>query len=82
MLNQFTPVPQLLKNVRFEGGAPLEAESVKSVIAAAEREIDGKGRLVIRKSGTEPLIRVMAEGDDEAQVERLVDNICEAVAAA
>ncbi|WP_265529423.1 phosphoglucosamine mutase [Sphingomicrobium marinum] len=82
LLNQFTPVPQLLKNVRFNGGAPLEADSVKSAIAAAEQEIDGKGRLVIRKSGTEPLIRVMAEGDDPQQVERLVDSICEAVAAA
>ncbi|NNC48721.1 MAG: phosphoglucosamine mutase [Sphingomonas sp.] len=82
LLNQFTPVPQLLKNVRFDGGAPLEAENVKSAIAAAEQEIDGKGRLVIRKSGTEPLIRVMAEGDDPQQVERLVDSICEAVAAA
>lgn len=82
LLNQFSPVPQLLKNVRFNGGAPLETDGVKSAIAAAEQEIDGKGRLVIRKSGTEPLIRVMAEGDDPGQVERLVDSICEAVEAA
>nr|MBA2467372.1 phosphoglucosamine mutase [Sphingomonas sp.] len=82
LLNQFEPVPQLLKNVRFEGGAPLETGKVKARIAAAEAELNGKGRLVIRKSGTEPLIRVMAEGDDAAQVERLVDDICEAVAAA
>jgi phosphoglucosamine mutase len=79
VLHQFDPVPQLLKNVRYEKGEPLEAESVKKVIAAAEKELDGKGRLVIRKSGTEPLIRVMAEGDDAAQVERLVDTICDAV---
>ena len=56
--------------------------SVKARIAAAEAELEGRGRLVIRKSGTEPLIRVMAEGDDPAMVERLVDDICEAVAAA
>jgi phosphoglucosamine mutase len=82
ILNQFDPVPQLLKNIRFNGGAPLDAAKVKSRIAAAEAELKGHGRLVIRKSGTEPLIRVMAEGDDAALVERLVDDICEAVAAA
>jgi phosphoglucosamine mutase len=81
-LNQFEPVPQLLKNVRFNGGAPLDADAVKERIAAAEAALDGRGRLVIRKSGTEPLIRVMAEGDDSALVQRLVDDICEAVAAA
>jgi phosphoglucosamine mutase len=81
-LRQFEPVPQLLKNVRFEAGAPLEAEAVKQRIAAAEATLNGRGRLVIRKSGTEPLIRVMAEGDDPQLVERLVDDICEAVAAA
>ena len=82
VLNQFEAVPQLLKNVRFNGGAPLENKGVKARIAAAEVELEGHGRLLIRKSGTEPLIRVMAEGDDMAQVERLVDDICEAVAAA
>ncbi|GAA4720539.1 phosphoglucosamine mutase [Sphingomonas lutea] len=82
LLRQFEPVPQLLKNVRFDGGAPLEAAEVKQRIAAAEAELEGRGRLLIRKSGTEPLIRVMAEGDDAAQVERLVDSICEAVQAA
>jgi phosphoglucosamine mutase len=82
ILDQFEPVPQLLKNVRFNGGAPLETGKVKARIAAAEAELKGNGRLVIRKSGTEPLIRVMAEGDDAALVERLVDDICEAVAAA
>ena len=82
MLRQFDPVPQLLKNVRFNGGAPLESENVKQRIAAAEAELEGRGRLLIRKSGTEPLIRVMAEGDDPAMVERLVDDICEAVQAA
>ncbi len=79
LLHLFDPVPQLLKNVSYEDGNPLEAASVKDSIAAAESELNGSGRLVIRKSGTEPLIRVMAEGDDEAQVERLVDQICQAV---
>jgi phosphoglucosamine mutase len=82
LLRQFEPVPQLLKNVRFAGGAPLEEDRVKSCIADAEAELNGKGRLVIRKSGTEPLIRVMAEGDDEAQVQAVVERICEAVARA
>ena len=73
------PLPQVLKNVRFKGGKPLEDNAVKDVIAAAEAELDGKGRLVIRPSGTEPVIRVMAEGDDKAQVEAVVDRICDAV---
>lgn len=79
VLHLFEPVPQLLKNVRFAGGAPLEDDSVKAVIERAEAELMGKGRLVIRPSGTEPVIRVMAEGDDAAQVETLVDAICDAV---
>jgi phosphoglucosamine mutase len=79
LLHLFDPVPQLLKNVRFSGGKPLEAESVKQVIADAEAELAGRGRLVIRPSGTEPVIRVMAEGDDESQVEAVVDRICRAV---
>ena len=79
VLHRFEPLPQLLKNVRFAGGKPLEAESVKSVIAAAEADLAGTGRLVIRPSGTEPVIRVMAEGDDARQVESLVDRICDAV---
>jgi phosphoglucosamine mutase len=82
LLRQFEPVPQLLKNVRFNGGAPLDDESVKKSIAAAERALEGRGRLLVRKSGTEPLIRVMAEGDDPALVERLVDDICGAVQSA
>ena len=82
LLHQFDPLPQLLKNVRFGGGAPLEAESVKSAIAAGEQRLSGTGRLVIRKSGTEPLIRVMAEGEDRALVEEVVDSICAAVKAA
>jgi phosphoglucosamine mutase len=79
LLHLFDTVPQLLKNVRFSGGKPLDDREVQSVIAVAEAELKGKGRLVIRPSGTEPLIRVMAEGDDAAHVERVVDAICEAV---
>ena len=79
LLHVFDPVPQLLKNVRYSGGKPLEADSVKAVIAEAEKELQGSGRLVIRPSGTEPVIRVMAEGDDAAQVEAVVDRICDAV---
>jgi len=83
LLHCFDRLPQLLKNVRFgSGAAPLEAESVKAAIASAERRLHGTGRLVIRKSGTEPLIRVMAEGEDEALVEEVVDSICAAVKAA
>ncbi len=82
MLHVFETVPQLLKNVRYQGGQPLEAENVRSVIAAAEAELAGKGRLVIRPSGTEPVIRVMAEGDDSAQVEAVVDRICAAISEA
>jgi phosphoglucosamine mutase len=82
LLRQFEPLPQLLKNVRFNGGAPLEADSVRKRIAAAEAELEGRGRLVIRKSGTEPLIRVMAEGDDPKLVQKVVDDICEAVQSA
>ena len=82
LLDLFEPVPQLLKNVRFNGGAPLDTQAVQERIAAAEKTLEGRGRLVIRKSGTEPLIRVMAEGDDPQLVERLVDDICEAVQSA
>ncbi|WJY17511.1 phosphoglucosamine mutase [Alteriqipengyuania flavescens] len=82
MLHLFDPVPQLLKNVRYDGGDPLDAAAVKQAIADGESDLGNGGRLVIRKSGTEPLIRVMAEGDDAGQVERVVDSICAAVKAA
>ena len=80
LLHLFDAVPQLLKNVRFSGGKPLEDAKVKAVIAEAEKELEGIGRLVIRPSGTEPVIRVMAEGDDAGQVEAVVDRICAVVA--
>jgi phosphoglucosamine mutase len=79
VLHLFDTVPQLLKNVRFSGGKPLEDAGVKRVIATAERELGGKGRLVIRPSGTEAVIRVMAEGDNADQVARVVEEICDAV---
>ena len=77
----FVPLPQLLKNVRFSGDSPLEKPSVRSAIAEAEAELAETGRLLIRKSGTEPLIRVMAEGESEAQVARIVDALCAEIAA-
>jgi phosphoglucosamine mutase len=82
LLRQFEPLPQLLKNVRFEGGAPLRDAGVKAAIADGEARLAGHGRLLIRKSGTEPLIRVMAEGEDERLVAEVVDSICDAVRAA
>jgi len=78
-LHLFDPVPQLLENVTYSGGNPLADARVKAAIAEGERTLDGRGRLVIRKSGTEPKIRVMAEGDNAAEVERVVAAICEAV---
>jgi phosphoglucosamine mutase len=82
LLSLFEPLPQLLKSVRFEGGAPLANEGVKKAIAAGEARLGDKGRLVIRNSGTEPVVRVMAEGEDEALIEAVVDEICAAVKAA
>ena len=79
LLHLFDPVPQLLKNVVYSDGDPLAHGDVKAAIAEGERALDGRGRLVIRKSGTEPKIRVMAEGDDAGEVERVVDSICDAV---
>ena len=78
-MHLFDPYPQLLKNVRFNGGAPLENQSVIDIIAGVERRLGNRGRLVIRKSGTEPLIRVMAEADDPAMVVEVVEEICAAV---
>jgi len=75
----FEPLPQLLKNIRYNGGSPLENSDVKAAIADAEGKLGKSGRVLIRKSGTEPLIRVMAEGEDIAIVESLVDDICETI---
>lgn len=76
---KFEPVPQLLKNVRFSGGRPLELAHVKAAIADAEAMLGTSGRLVIRASGTEPLIRVMAEGDDPRLVEKVVNGLVDLI---
>ena len=75
----FEPLPQILKNVRYKQGRPLEEKPVVSAIKAAEQMLGESGRLVIRPSGTEPVIRVMAEGDDRDLVLRAVDEVVEAV---
>ncbi|MDK3075925.1 phosphoglucosamine mutase [Sedimentitalea sp. JM2-8] len=83
LAQQFAPVPQLLKNVRYGvDQAPLDMAPVQAAIAEAETALIGKGRLLIRKSGTEPLIRVMAECEDAALLERTVDSVVDAVAQA
>ena len=80
--NLFTPLPQVLKNVKFKQGTPLQDNTVRSLIADAEARLGNSGRLVIRPSGTEPVIRVMAEGDDEGLVTTIVDELCGAIAKA
>ena len=83
LAQQFQPVPQLLKNVRYSNGhAPLEMEIVQDAIHAAEKALVGQGRLLIRKSGTEPLIRVMAECEDAGLLSRTVDSVVDTVAKA
>jgi len=79
LARQFEPVPQKLENVRFAGGKPLESAQVRAVMADAEQRLNGSGRLVVRASGTEPLIRIMAEGDDEKLVNQVVKDIAGAV---
>ena len=78
----FQPLPQKLKSVRFAGASPLQAPSVRHAIAEAEAALAGCGRLLIRASGTEPVIRVMAEAEDADLVETLVDALCERIAEA
>jgi phosphoglucosamine mutase len=76
----FEPAPQILENVRIEaGGKPLEVEAVQTAIKAAEKKLGAKGRIVVRSSGTEPLVRVMAEGEDEVAVRAVVADIAQAV---
>jgi phosphoglucosamine mutase len=77
--HRFAALPQVLKNVRYRGGKPLENSKVRSVIEDAEQRLNGHGRLVIRSSGTEPVIRVMGEGDDKVLVEEVVDDIVDAL---
>jgi phosphoglucosamine mutase len=82
LARQFEPVPQKLENVRYAAGRPLESAAVKTAIADAEAALNGTGRLLVRPSGTEKLIRVMAEGDDEGLVRRVVSDVSAAVRAA
>ncbi|HXD46003.1 MAG TPA: phosphoglucosamine mutase [Pseudolabrys sp.] len=77
--HRFEPLPQILKNVRFKSGKPLENASVRTAIASAENRLGKGGRLLVRPSGTEPVIRVMGEGDDKALVEAVVDDVIEAL---
>jgi phosphoglucosamine mutase len=77
--HRFDPLPQILKNVRYSSGKPLENAKVRSAIKDGERRLNGHGRLVIRPSGTEPVIRVMGEGDDKVLVEDVVDGIVAAL---
>lgn len=79
LARQFEPVPQKLENVRFSGGEPLKTDRVKQAIHDGERRLNGSGRVLVRASGTEPLIRVMAEGDDERLVAEVVRDIVGAV---
>ena len=75
----FDPLPQLLKNVRYAGDTPLNKDDVKSAIKRSEEKLNGAGRLLVRASGTEPLIRVMAEGDDDKLVEQVVNDLCDVI---
>lgn len=75
----FTPLPQKLQSVRFAGRSPLQHPSVKAAVAEAEAALGVSGRLLLRESGTEPVVRVMAEGEDEALVSRLVSELCRAI---
>ncbi len=78
----FDPLPQRLQNVRFVGGSPLKDPHVLAAISAAEAELGTSGRLLLRMSGTEPVLRVMAEGEDEAMVDRIVAELCNTILAA
>src|SRR5436190_14906924 len=77
--HRFEPLPQILKNVRYGAGKPLDNPKVQLAITAAEKRLNGNGRLLIRPSGTEPVIRVMGEGDDRILVEEVVDHIVSAL---
>ena len=75
----FQPLPQLLKNVRYEGESPLTADAVATAIKTQEKRLGANGRILIRASGTEPVIRVMAEGEDEALIGNVVDELCHVI---
>jgi phosphoglucosamine mutase len=71
----FTPLPQRLRNCRLNGGQPLTEPSVQRCIKAAELRLGGRGRLLVRASGTEPLVRVMVEADDEALLDEILSEV-------
>ena len=75
--HRFEPLAQVMKNVRYKAGKPLEHAHVRSAIEKAEQRLDGQGRLVVRPSGTEPVIRIMGEGDDRVLIEEIVDGLVE-----
>ena len=77
--HRFEPLPQVLKNVRYKNGRPMESAAVRTAIASAEKKLGRGGRLIVRPSGTEPVIRVMGEGDDKLLVEKVVDDVVEAL---
>src|SRR5271168_967045 len=79
--HRFEPLPQILRNVRYRSAKPLEHAQVQTAIADGESRLNGHGRLVVRPSGTEPVIRIMGEGDDKAMVEEVVDGIVDALTA-
>ena len=81
-LNVFKPCPQILKNIKFSGDNPLQADTVRNAIKGAEKHLEGVGRVLVRPSGTQPLIRVMAEGDDNALVHEVVNNLCDVISKA
>lgn len=81
IINMFEPVPQILKNVRYSGANPLSLSSVQDAIKDAEAQIKNSGRILVRASGTEPLIRVMAEGDDPSMVKSITDELSDFIAA-
>lgn len=78
-LNVFMPLPQILRNVTFQSGKPLDDEGVQAAIVKAEENLANDGRLLVRASGTEPVIRVMAEGDDPQKIETIVGDLCSVI---
>ena len=77
--HRFDALPQVLKNVRYKAGRPLDDAKVRCAIVEAEQRLNGHGRLLVRPSGTEPVIRVMGEGEDKVLVEEIVDGIVDAL---
>ena len=77
--HMFDPVPQILKNVRYKGANPMDSKAVQDAIADAQNQLGNAGRVFVRPSGTEPLLRIMIEGDDDTTINRLADGIAQVV---